>query len=40
MSDGLESAITEAASAAATPLAKVQAALYIALTSAEYQIIQ
>jgi hypothetical protein len=40
MSSSLQSAITEAASAVDTPLAQTQAALYIALTSAEYQIVQ
>jgi hypothetical protein len=36
----LKQAATDAADAAATPLAKVQVALYIVLTSAEYQVIQ
>jgi uncharacterized protein (DUF1800 family) len=40
MSSNLKQAATDAADAAATPLAKVQAALYIVLTSAEYQVIQ
>jgi len=40
ISSNLTQAATDAASAAATPLAKVQAALYLVLTSAEYQVIQ
>jgi Protein of unknown function (DUF1800) len=40
MSRELQQAATNAANAAATPLAKVQAALYIVLTSSEYQVIQ
>ena len=40
MSPGLEQAANNAANAAATPLAKAQAALYIVLTSSEYQVIQ
>jgi uncharacterized protein (DUF1800 family) len=40
MSPELQQAATSAANAASTPLAKVQAALYIVLTSSEYQIIQ
>jgi len=40
MSSGLEQAATNAVNAAGTPLAKTQAALYIVLTSGEYQIIQ
>jgi len=40
MSSNLTQAATDAANAAATPLAKAQAALYIVLTSAEYQVIQ
>jgi hypothetical protein len=40
MSAALQSAITDAAQAADSPLAQTQAALYIALTSGEYQIIQ
>jgi uncharacterized protein (DUF1800 family) len=40
MSTNLRQAVTSAANAAATPSAKVQAALYIALTSSEYQVIQ
>jgi len=40
MSPSLRQAAAEAARAAATPAAKAQAALYIALTSSEYQIVQ
>lgn len=40
MSSSLKQAATDAANAAATPLAKAQAALYVVLTSAEYQVIQ
>jgi len=40
MSPQLETEATAAVNAAPTPLAKAQAALYIALTSAEYQIVQ
>jgi uncharacterized protein (DUF1800 family) len=40
MSSNLTQAATDAVNAAATPLAKAQAALYIVLTSAEYQVIQ
>ena len=40
MSAGLRQAATTAVNAAATPTAKAQAALYIVLTSGEYQIIQ
>jgi hypothetical protein len=40
MSLQLQQAATSAANAATTPLAKVQAALYIVLTSSEYQVIQ
>jgi hypothetical protein len=40
MSPELQQAATNAANAATTPLAKVQAALYIVLTSSEYQVIQ
>jgi uncharacterized protein (DUF1800 family) len=40
MSTSLNQAATDAANAAATPLAKAQAALYVVLTSAEYQVIQ
>ena len=40
MSSALEDAATSAISAAKTPLAKAQAALYVVLTSSEYQIIQ
>jgi uncharacterized protein (DUF1800 family) len=40
MSPELQQAATNAANAAATPLARVQAALYIVLTSSEYQVIQ
>jgi uncharacterized protein (DUF1800 family) len=40
MSPQLQQAATNAANAATTPLAKVQAALYIVLTSSEYQVIQ
>jgi uncharacterized protein (DUF1800 family) len=39
MSEALEQAATDAVNAAATPLAKAQAALYVVLTSGEYQII-
>ena len=37
MSAGLEQAATDAVNAAATPTAKAQAALYVVLTSSEYQ---
>ena len=40
MSSNLKQAATDAANAAATPAAKAQAALYVVLTSAEYQVIQ
>ena len=40
MSPALRQAATSAANAASTPEAKVQAALYVVLTSGEYQIIQ
>ena len=39
MSSALAEAATDAINAAATPLAKAQAALYVVLTSGEYQII-
>jgi len=40
MSSGLQEAATKAASAVTSPQAQAQAALYLALTSSEYQIIQ
>jgi uncharacterized protein (DUF1800 family) len=40
MSSNLQQAAIDAANAAGTPTAKAQAALYIVLTSAEYQVIQ
>jgi uncharacterized protein (DUF1800 family) len=40
MSSALTQAATSAANAQSTPLAKVQAALYIVLTSSEYQVVQ
>lgn len=40
MSPSLAQAATNAASAAATPVAKAQAALYVVLTSSEYQVVQ
>ena len=40
MSPSLAQAATDAANAAATPTAKAQAALYIVLTSSEYQVVQ
>jgi hypothetical protein len=40
MSSNLEAAATAAINSAATPMAKAQAALYVVLTSSEYQIIQ
>jgi uncharacterized protein (DUF1800 family) len=40
MSSNLSKAAEDAANAAATPTAKAQAALYIALTSSEYQVAQ
>jgi uncharacterized protein (DUF1800 family) len=40
ISSTLEAAATTAINAAATPMAKAQAALYVVLTSSEYQIIQ
>jgi uncharacterized protein (DUF1800 family) len=40
MSSNLSQAAADAANAAATPTAKAQAALYIALTSSEYQVAQ
>jgi uncharacterized protein (DUF1800 family) len=40
MSPELQQAATNAATAATTPLARVQAALYVVLTSNEYQVIQ
>jgi hypothetical protein len=39
MSPALEEAATDAVDAAPTPIAKAQAALYVVLTSGEYQII-
>jgi hypothetical protein len=39
MSPALEQAATDAVDGATTPLAKAQAALYVVLTSGEYQII-
>ncbi len=39
MSSSLEQAATDAVNAASTPTAKTQAALYVVLTSAEYQIV-
>jgi uncharacterized protein (DUF1800 family) len=40
MSSGLQTAAMSAARAATTPLTRVQAALYVVLTSSEYQVIQ
>jgi uncharacterized protein (DUF1800 family) len=40
MSSSLQQAAAEAANAAATPTAKAQAALYVVLTSSEYQVVQ
>jgi hypothetical protein len=40
MSTSLQQAAADASNAAATPTAKAQAALYIVLTSSEYQVIQ
>jgi len=40
MSSALQQAATDALNAAATPLGKAQAALYVVLTSGDYQIIQ
>jgi uncharacterized protein (DUF1800 family) len=40
MSPELQQSATNAANAATTPLAKVQSALYVVLTSSEYQVIQ
>jgi len=40
MSPALETAMTDAVDAASTPTAKAQAALYVALTSSEYQVTQ
>jgi hypothetical protein len=40
MSSGLQEAATAAINAAPTPTAKAQAALFVVLTSSEYQIIQ
>lgn len=40
MSSNLKQAATDAANAVQTPLAQTQAALYIVLTSSEYQVIQ
>jgi len=40
MSSDLQAAATSAIHAATTPLARVQAALYVVLTSSEYQVIQ
>ena len=40
MSTALQQAATDAVNAVATPQAKAQAALYVVLTSGEYQIIQ
>jgi len=40
MSSALQQAASNAAEAAATPLGRVQAALYVVLTSSEYQVIQ
>jgi hypothetical protein len=39
MSSALAQAATDAVNAATTPLAKAQAALYVVLTSGEYQMI-
>jgi hypothetical protein len=40
LSPALQQAATTAATGATTPLGRVQAALYIVLTSNEYQVIQ
>jgi uncharacterized protein (DUF1800 family) len=40
MSSKLKQAAEDAANAAATPTAKAQAALYVVLTSSEYQVVQ
>ena len=40
MSSDLQQAVTEALTGATTPQARVQAALYVVLTSGEYQVIQ
>jgi len=40
MSSSLQQAAADAANAAATPTAKAQAALYVVLTSSEYQVVQ
>jgi hypothetical protein len=40
MSNALEQAATSAVNAVTTPKAQAQAALYVVLTSSEYQIIQ
>ncbi|HUI79713.1 MAG TPA: DUF1800 domain-containing protein [Bryobacteraceae bacterium] len=40
MSAALQTAATNAANSATTPLARAQAALYVVLTSSEYQVIQ
>jgi len=40
MSASLTQAVTDAAAAATTAKAKAQAALYVALTSSEYQVVQ
>ena len=40
MSSALEQAATDAVNAVTTPTAKAQAALYVVLTSGEYQIVQ
>jgi uncharacterized protein (DUF1800 family) len=40
MSSSLAQAVTAASNAQATPTAKTQAALYVALTSSEYQVVQ
>lgn len=40
MSNDLQTAANQAARAATTPLARAQAALYVVLTSSEYQVIQ
>jgi uncharacterized protein (DUF1800 family) len=40
MSSNLQQAATNAANAVTTPLARMQAALYVVLTSGEYQIVQ
>jgi uncharacterized protein (DUF1800 family) len=40
MSSALQNAVTDAVNAASTPTEKAQAALYVVLTSSEYQVIQ